>query len=118
MVLAAVLAGSGTLFAASREPSYVGLWRSAGQSCQASEQALTSYTRYSMRNETRACRIARVEANRPNWTLTLECKGVNDQPTFSIVEQLGMSEDANVLKVSWHSPDLASRGEQELHRCP
>ena len=104
--------------AASRDPSYIGLWRPAGAACQAPDEALTHYTRYSMRSDTRACRIVRVEARRPGWTLTLDCKGANDAPTFSIVEYVAMSPDAHVLNVSWHSPYIASLCEHELHLCP
>jgi hypothetical protein len=123
MILVAGLSGVSLFWpvsapAASRAPSYVGLWHPAGLSCGSPAEILTSYTRYSMRSDARSCRIVRVDTRRPNWTLTLDCKGGDDGQIFSIVEEIAMSEDTLVLKVAWHSPDLASRGEHELHRCP
>jgi hypothetical protein len=114
VLLAVILAGPA---GASREPSYVGLWRTAGMTCRAPEDVLTSYTRYAMSSDSRACRILRVDGRRPKWGLTLDCKSVGEGQAFSIEEEVTLSEDALKLSVVWQSPDMASGGDMELHRC-
>jgi hypothetical protein len=111
MLLVAAPAG------ASREASYIGLWRPVGMTCRAPEDMLTSYTRYAIGSETRTCRILRVDGRRPKWVLTLDCKSVNDGQAFSIEEEVTLSEDTLKLSVTWQSPDMASGGDMELHRC-
>lgn len=117
MALIVLAAGLSPQATAGYEPSYFGLWRTSDMSCRAHEDLLTSYTRYSMRSGTRACRIIRVDGRRPKWTLTLDCRSIGEGQIFSIEEEVTLSEDAQKLSVVWQSPDLASGGDAELQRC-